>query len=148
MRQILILLLCALPFTASAQFFDFGFGTDPFGQRRGQHTVEKYVAPSYKGGKEKLEAFQEKNFKNVGGQAGKRGTIVVACIVNKKGKVEQAQVVRSVSRELDSEALRVSKKLKFKPATQGKKKVKGRYDVSYPIRNGRLSFINLDTMDL
>jgi hypothetical protein len=38
--------------------------------------------------------------------------------------------------------------MKFKPATSGKEKVRGRIDITFPIRNGRLSFFNLPTTDV
>ena len=76
------------------------------------------------------------------------GKIVVAVIVSAKGKVIDSGVVRSVSHELDEEALRVAKMLKFKPAVRGKKKVKARVDISFPIRHGQLSYFAFSTIDV
>jgi TonB family protein len=76
------------------------------------------------------------------------GDVVVDVIINAKGKVEDCRVVRSVAADYDKEAVRVTKKMKFKPAMQGKKKVKSRYRLTYPIRRGRLSFITLKTVDV
>ena len=40
-------------------------------------------------------------------KAGKQGYVVVKFVVSKSGKVESPEIVRSVSPELDAEALRV-----------------------------------------
>lgn len=143
MRHFLILFLLLLPLsTVRAQFF--GFGNDPFIQRR-----ERVTQPSYKGGEEALQQFQKKNWDNPA-VTDKRieGRIVVACILNEKGRVVETHVVRSVSREFDEEAERVCRKMRFVPAKRGDKKVKGRYDVTFPIRRSRLSFSTLPTTDV
>lgn len=47
------------------------------------------------------------------------GKVVVEFVVNKKGKVEQVEVVKSVSEELDKEAIKIIKKMpKWTPAMQ------------------------------
>jgi protein TonB len=109
---------------------------------------ETSTPPTYKGGEEAVEAYLQKNFKQPRVREKVDGRIVVAVIVNAKGNVENAQVVRSLTKSLDAEAVKVCKKMKFKPATTGKKKVRGRVDITFPIRNGKLSFLNLPTTEV
>ncbi len=109
---------------------------------------QKRTPPAYKGGKHEMEMFIEKNFNNPSERKNIEGNVVVACVVDQKGKVVEAQVVRSVNEDLNKEALRVAKEMRFKPATVGKRKVKGRIDVVFPIRHGRLSFLELQTIEV
>lgn len=154
MKRIILVTLLCMPMLASAQFFDFNFEfDDPFfapRKERKQEIVVKeiVVKPEFKGGKEALEKYLKKNFKNPVDAEDKDGEVIIACILNTKGKVEQTAVVRSMKGPWDAEAERVCKKLKFKPAKRGKKKVKSRYDVSFPIRHGRLSYSKLTTVDV
>lgn len=129
--------------TSSAQFYYYGTP-----QQRQQAPQEKYTGPKYRKGKAGVEDFITKNFRNPSEHKNIDGNIVVAVIINKKGKVEEAQIVRSVSDELNAEALRVAKKMKFKPAKYGKKPTKARLDITFPIRHGRLSFLDLRTIDV
>jgi len=143
---ILILMQWLCCTSVDAQFYSFDDGMP---QRREQRKAQPQVtAPKYKGGKDGINKFLEKNFHNPSERTNAEGQIVVAMIIGTKGKVEQAQVVSGVNEQLDAEALRVAKKLKFKPAQQGKKKVRSRFDVVFPIRRGRLSFFNLPTVDV
>lgn len=147
-KLLFVLCMMALPAGLRAQWFDFGFGGDPFMQRR-QQPQEKYTAPEFKGGDKAVQAFLQKNFRNPDvGHNQLEGVVVVACIVGEKGKVAETHIVRSMGAEFDQEAQRVCRKMKFKPATLGKKKVKGRFDVSFPIRRSRLSFSKLQTVDV
>ena len=127
-----------------AQFFEFGY---PRNEQR-QAPQEPVEAAKFKGGIEGLNRFLEKEFKRVPEKANVEGNIIIACIINEKGKVSEPQVVRSLGTELDNEALRVVKKLKFKPAKQGKKAVKSRINISFPIRRGKVSFSTLKTIDV
>lgn len=152
MRQLLtILMLTACSCGAKAQFFDFGFG-DPFGNPFFQERRREPTQPSAfksKNGDKDINAFIEKNYKTPRDKDGKlNGKIIVTLIVNEKGKVAQAQVSQSVSRPYDEEALRVVKKMKFVPARQGKKKLKAKRNISFPIVRGRLSFSTLKTIDI
>ena len=126
--------------SAEAQFFNY---------RREVRPREEQIAPKFKDDKAGLERFMKKHFKNPS-VIDRRvsGDVVVDVIINAKGKVEDCKVVRSVAADYDKEAVRVTKKMKFKPAMQGKKKVKSRYRLTYPIRRGRLSFITLKTVDV
>ncbi len=142
MKQIILLIFVLYSMSAQAQFF-FDFPRQQTEQRR-----EKVVLPEYKKGKEGIQSFILKNFKQPKIRERVDGKIVVAVIVNTKGNVDEAQVVRSVSSALDAEAVRVCKRMTFKPAKRGKEKVKGRIDITFPIRNGRVSFIDLPTTEV
>lgn len=144
MRLFLLTLLTFISIASRAQFFYYG---TPQPQRN-EVQKEKYTAPKYKGGKRGIEAFISKNFRNPSERRNENGNIVVAAIIDKKGKVSEAQIVRSVSEELNAEAIRVVKKMKFKPAKVGKKATKARIDITFPIRRGRLSFLDLNTIDV
>ena len=150
-KYIFALLVFALPLFADAQVFRFGFGDDFFGddffgpQRRQQENV---VKPEYDGDKEDMEDFMKENFKNPVNQREVEGKIIIACIINEKGKVIETHVVRGLKEDFNKEAQRVAAKMRFKPAKRGKEKVKSRYDVTFPIRKGRLSFLNLRTTDV
>lgn len=141
MKHILLFMLMVMSVaSAEAQFFNY---------RREVRPREEQIAPKFKDDKAGLERFMKKHFKNPS-VIDRRvsGDVVVDVIINAKGKVEDCRVVRSVAADYDKEAVRVTKKMKFKPAMQGKKKVKSRYRLTYPIKRGRLSFITLKTVDV
>jgi len=144
MKQLFILFICLLPLSASAQFFNFEFGDDRYSQRE-QETVTK---PEYKGGTDAINKYLKKNFRNPPMEKKLDGKVVVACILNEKGKVMETHIVQGMGEELNEEAQRVCKKMKFKPAKRGKIKVKSRFDIVFPIRRSRLSFSTLQTVDL
>lgn len=141
MKHILVFILMVMSVaSAEAQFFNY---------RREVRPREEQIAPKFKDDKAGLERFMKKHFKNPSViDRHVSGDVVVDVIINAKGKVEDCRVVRSVAADYDKEAVRVTKKMKFKPAMQGKKKVKSRYRLTYPIRRGRLSFITLKTVDV
>ncbi|NLV52390.1 MAG: TonB family protein [Bacteroidales bacterium] len=144
MRQLIFLLLLMSATSLRAQFhFDFSPRRTQEEQRR-----ETFTPPQFKGGESGIISYIKKKFEQPEEREERDGRIIVAVLVDAKGKVEQAQIVRSVSPTLDQEALRVCKRMKFKPAKQGNKKVKGRIDITFPIRRGRLSFNNLPTIDV
>ena len=141
MKHILLFILMVMSVaSAEAQFFNY---------RREVRPREEQIAPKFKDDKAGLERFMKKHFKNPSAIDRRvSGDVVVDVIINAKGKVEDCRVVSSVAADYDKEAVRVTKKMKFKPAMQGKKKVKSRYRLTYPIRRGRLSFITLKTVDV
>lgn len=141
MRHFILLLFLLLTASAKAQFF---FDFSP----RQQMEQRRETPPQFKGGEEAVKAFLQKNFKQPKVREKVDGRIVVAVIVNAKGNVENAQIVRSLTKTLDAEAIKVCKKMKFQPATSGKEKVRGRVDITFPIRNGKLSFLNLPTTEV
>lgn len=143
MRYFILLFYIFFTTSTKAQFF-FDFPSrQQVEQNRG-----KFHPPYYKGGDEGVKAYLQKNFKQPKNREKVDGRIVIAVIVNAKGNVEDTQVIRSLTRDLDAEAIRVCKKMKFKPATSENRKVRGRVDITFPIRNGRLSFVNLPTIDV
>ena len=139
----------SLPFTSNAQIFNFGFGDDFFGPPFQQRQPRERVEPAeYDGDKEDMELFMKDHFKNPPSQRDVEGTIIIACIIDEKGKVVETHVVRGLKDAFNKEAQRVASKMKFKPAKRGKEKVKSRYDVKFPIRKGRLNFLDLKTTDV
>jgi TonB family protein len=141
MRYLLLFLLfVTFSICADAQYFNY---------RRDVRPREELIAPKFKDGDAGLERFMKKHYKNPPViDRSINGDVVVDIIINAKGKVEECRVVRNVATDYDKEAVRVTKKMKFKPAKQGKQKVKSRYRLTYPIRRGRLSFITLKTVDV
>ena len=149
-KLVLSTIVFLLSSVANAQFFSFGFGDDffdsPFQQRAPREQITK---PEYDGDKEDMELFMKDNFKNPPGQREAEGTIIIACIIDEKGKVVETHIVQGLRQtEFNKEAQRVASKMKFKPGKRGKEKVKSRYDVQFPIRKGRLNFLNLKTTDV
>lgn len=129
---------------AKAQFFEFGY---PQTERR--QTPQQPVEPAkFKGGNAGLNRFLEKEFKRNPEKANLQGSIVIVCIINEKGRISETQISRSLDKDLDKEALRVIKKLKFKPAKQGKKAIPSRITITFPIRRGKVSFSTLKTIDI
>lgn len=59
-----------------------------------------------------------------------QGRVVVSVVINEDGSVSDIKVVKSVSPELDNEAIRLCESLpKFKPGTQYGRPVKVRYTI-------------------
>ncbi len=133
-----------------AQIFEFGFPFGDFGRRGQQVEEEPVTKPEYKGGIEALNKYLESHFKVPEPVDNVEGNITVACILNEKGKVEETTILRGLMKPLNDEAVRVARKLKFKPAKKGKKKVKSRFDVTFPIRRGKVSFstLKLNTVEV
>lgn len=134
---------------AYAQFFEFG---NPFFNQQRQQPRVKQTPPEFKGGQKAIDKYIEKTFKAPRDKDGRRynveGKVVVACIINEKGKVEQTQVLRQLLPAIDAEVQRVVRTMRFKPAMLGKKKVKSRLDIVFPIRRGRVSFFDLPTVEV
>ena len=130
--------------STKAQIFDFGF---PRIESR-QAPQDPIEPAKFKGGNAGLNRFLEKEFKRNPEKSDIQGQIVVACIINEKGKISETQISRSLDKDLDNEALRVIKKLKFKPAKQGKKAISSRINIVFPIRRGKVSFSTLKTIDV
>lgn len=147
-KYILIAMMLVAATGAKAQIFNFGFGDDFFQPRVQQRQQEPITKPEYDGDKQDMEDFMKDNFKNPVNQREVEGKIVIACILDEKGKVIETHVVRGLNADFNKEAQRVAAKMRFKPAKRGKEKVRSRYDVTFPIRHGRLSFIELKTIDV
>lgn len=143
MRQLTLLFFFLFLVSAKAQFF---YGFPP--TQRVEQKREKYTAPIYKKGEKDIKAFIQKNFRPCENRERIDGTIIVAVIVDAKGKPVETHIVRSLTKALDEEAVRVCRKMHFKPATLGKKKVKGRIDITFPIQHGRISYVDLSTIEV
>lgn len=67
--------------------------------------------PTYKGGEAALMKFMCDNLKypKEAISSGKEGRVVIQFVIEKDGKVSSRKVVKSVSPQLDAEAMRVSK---------------------------------------
>lgn len=75
--------------------------------------------------KTKLEQLQLKlNYPDHARQAGIEGKVIVKFVVNKKGEVENPQVVQGLGYGCDEEALRLIKMAEFIPGKQHGKPVK------------------------
>ncbi|MPM16565.1 hypothetical protein SDC9_62946 [bioreactor metagenome] len=69
------------------------------------------VMPEYPGGNEAMSAFMVKNIKYppTAKENGVEGTVYISFVVSKSGKVQDVEVQKSASPELDAEAVRVVK---------------------------------------
>lgn len=77
--------------------------------------------PSYPGGMEECMRFLVRNLKYPveAQKAGTQGRVILSFIVNKDGSISNVEVMRSVSKELDAEAVRVVQSMpKWKPGKQ------------------------------
>lgn len=147
MKTIILTILLASSWVgAEAQIIDFGFGS-PYVERR-QQPQQQVIKPKYKNGAAGVNEFIKKHFRYLPAKASVSGRITVACLINEKGKVAETEMLQGLDRDLNQEAVRVCRLLKFKPAKRGKQKVKSRYDVTFPIRHGKVSFITAPTVDL
>lgn len=79
----------------------------------GIYQLPKYP-PQYPGGTDGLMKFLSDNiqYPHEAEKKGIEGTVVVEFIIEKSGKISNTRVLKSVSRELDNEALRVVKEIK------------------------------------
>ena len=94
----------------------------------GKNEVYRIVEdnPSYPGGTEALHKFLMTNlqYPTEAKKKGIQGIVLVQYVIDSKGNVKQAKVMRGVSPELDQEALRLTNMIKgWKPATQNGKPI-------------------------
>jgi TonB family protein len=97
--------------------------------------VEKM--PEFPGGQQELMNFLMKNIKypKEATDKGTQGRVVVQFVVNKDGSVVEPTVVKSVSPELDQEALRVVKMMpKWQPGKQNGEVVRVKYTIPVSFR--------------
>lgn len=97
--------------------------------------VEKM--PEFPGGQQELMNFLMKNMKypKAATDKGTQGRVVVQFVVNKDGSVVEPTVVKSVSPELDQEALRVVKMMpKWQPGKQNGEVVRVKYTIPVSFR--------------
>jgi len=99
--------------------------------------------PQYPGGESELLNYIGHNLKYpvIAQVNGIQGKVIIRFVVNKTGKVEKAEIVRSLDPECDKEALRVIKTLpKFIPAEQNGEKVSIYYTlpITFRLDNGKI----------
>ncbi len=91
--------------------------------------------PSFPGGEAALMKYLGNNIKYpaIAKDAGIQGTVYVTFVINEKGEVKDAKVLRSIGGGTDEEAIRVVNAMpKWKPGKQRGKPVKVQYNL--PIR--------------
>lgn len=92
---------------------------------------------SFPGGDEACFKWLQKNIKypSICQEQGVQGRVIVAFVVNRDGSIVDAKVVRSPDDHLSEEALRVVKLMpKWKPARQGNKTVRSRFNLPVMFR--------------
>jgi TonB family protein len=93
--------------------------------------------PSFPGGTVKMMEYLSTNvrYPEAAHEAGTQGRVVVNFIVEPDGTISNANVVRSVSEELDAEAIRVVENMpKWKPGMQNGKEVRVKYNIPVSFR--------------
>ncbi len=99
-------------------------------QAEGEIFGDPETAPRFPGGNQALAAYLSTHIKypNDAKKAGVQGRVIVKFVVDKEGKITEAEVERSVHKSLDKEALRVVKAMpKWEPGTLNGKPVRVRY---------------------
>lgn len=93
--------------------------------------------PSFPGGMEECVRFLSRNIKYPveAQKAGAQGRVILSFIVNKDGTISDVEVMRSVSKELDAEAVRVVQSMpKWKPGKQRGQAVDVRFSMPVTFR--------------
>ena len=93
--------------------------------------------PSFPGGTVKMMEYLSTNvrYPEAALKVGAQGRVVVNFIVEPDGTISNANVVRSVSEELDAEAIRVVQNMpKWKPGMQNGKEVRVKYNIPVSFR--------------
>ena len=94
---------------------------------------------SFPGGDEECMKWLMKNIKYpaICQEQGVQGRVIVAFVVNRDGSIVDVKVVRSPDENLSAEAVRVVKLMpKWKPARQGNKTVRSRFNLPVMFRLG------------
>lgn len=94
---------------------------------------------SFPGGDEECMKWLQKNIKypSICQEQGVQGRVIVAFVVNRDGSIVDVKVVRSPDEHLSEEAVRVVKLMpKWKPARQGNKTVRSRFNLPVMFRLG------------
>lgn len=102
------------------------FAVTMFGQRTIEADIGEYVPAENHGGKPELKRFlqQEMQYPAPAYKNKTQGTVeLVFAVDSKTGLTSQIKVVKSVSKELDAEAIRLYKLLLFKPSAYKGSKV-------------------------
>ena len=93
--------------------------------------------PQVPGGEEALYKWLSSNIRypEICREQGVQGRVIVAFVVNKDGSIVDVKVVRSQDQHLSDEAVRVVKTMpKWKPARQGNKPVRARFNLPVMFR--------------
>jgi TonB family protein len=88
--------------------------------------------PQFPGGLEELMTFLSENvsYPETAHKAGVQGRVIANFIVKKDGSITEAKIVKSVSPELDAEALRVINSMpKWIPGMQNDEAVRVKYTI-------------------
>ena len=94
---------------------------------------------SFPGGDEECMKWLKNNIKypSICQEQGVQGRVIVAFVVNRDGSIVDVKVVRSPDEHLSAEAVRVVKMMpKWKPARQGNKTVRSRFNLPVMFRLG------------
>ena len=97
--------------------------------------VEHYlylVMPEYPGGIKKLFKYLSKNIKYPKEAKSRniQGKVIVSFVINRDGTIDEAEVIESVDKELDAEALRVVNKMpKWNPGKEDGENVRIQYNL-------------------
>lgn len=94
---------------------------------------------SFPGGDTECMKWLQKNIKypSICQEQGVQGRVIVAFVVNRDGSIVDVKVVRSPDENLSNEAVRVVKMMpKWKPARQGNKTVRSRFNLPVMFRLG------------
>lgn len=95
-------------------------------------TVERFenaTKPEFPGGMEEMQRSIQENLKQPRGTK-KSGTVTVGFTVNKKGEVANVEIVRSLGRAFDAEAVRVINSMPlWEPSRLGDRPVKSKVEV-------------------
>ncbi len=112
---------------------EFGEDYDP----EGEVFVVVEEMPSFPGGEAAMQAFIKKNLKfpQIALENGIQGRVICSFVVDGKGHITGAEVIRSVDPNLDKEALRVINLMPdWKPGKQQGKAVRVRYTLPVVFR--------------
>ena len=91
----------------------------------------------FKGGDEGMKLFFHRNMRYTPemNECCAQGIVVVACIVERNGRLSGAHVVRSIVPSFDAEAMRLVKLMpRWKPARIEKKRVRTRVLIKVPFK--------------
>jgi TonB family protein len=124
MRKLLFILMFIIPVLGMSQQLPEKDPTDE------NVFIAVEVMPEYPGGTQAMMVYISKNMKYpVDALAAKiTGKVFVSFVVDERGKVTQAKVIRGISTSCDQEALRVVKEMPdWKPGTQSDRPVKVKY---------------------
>jgi TonB family protein len=105
---------------------------EPDGEKTVLATVERFEnasKPEFPGGIEEMQRFIQDNLKQPRGTK-KSGTVTVGFTVNKKGEVVNVEIIRSLTRAFDAEAVRVINCMPlWEPSRLGDRPVKSKLQV-------------------